>query len=86
VDWIGQELTLPDIVFLLHAPLGVLRKRKESRTMQDLAFARRVEQGYTDLASIHGWHAIDATRTPEQVKEHCIGIIRTALVEKACQI
>jgi len=78
---VGQ-LIMPDIVLLLHAPLRVLRERKgESRTLQDTAFARRVAQGYRALARVHGWYLIDATRTPEQVKEHCLAIIHAALAE-----
>ncbi len=83
---IGRQMIMPDIVLLLDAPLGVLYKRKgESRTLQDHAFARRVARGYRILARVHGWQVIDATRTPEQVKEQCLAIIRTALVGKMCQ-
>lgn len=77
----GAGLLRPDITFLFSAPLEVARARKESRTMQDLAFARRVEQGYTELAATHAWILVDATRSPEDVKEHCLGVIRTALAK-----
>lgn len=77
---IGEQLIMPDIVLLLRAQLRVLRERKrESRTLQDIAFARRVARGYGTLARIHGWRLIDAARTPEQVKGVCLDIIHAAL-------
>ncbi|OGZ96761.1 MAG: hypothetical protein A3B34_01445 [Candidatus Sungbacteria bacterium RIFCSPLOWO2_01_FULL_54_21] len=82
LDWIGQNLTPPDVTFLLQAPLKVLRARKKSRTMRDRAFAERVEKGYAQLARIHSWHCVDATRTPEDVKEQCLAIIYAALAKK----
>lgn len=82
---IMEKLTLPDIVLLLHAPLSVLCERKESRTMRDLAFARRVARGYRTLARIHGWICVDATRTPQEIKEYCLAIIRAALASPVRQ-
>lgn len=81
LEAIGAGLPQLDVTFLFSAPLEIARARKESRTMQDLAFARRVEQGYTELAATYGWILVDATRTPEIVKEHCLAIIRTALAK-----
>lgn len=79
LEGIGGGLPEIDLTFLFSAPLEVARERKESRTMQDLAFARRVEQGYTLLAAAHGWILVDATQTPESIKEQCLVVIRTAL-------
>lgn len=81
---IGQQIVLPDVVFLLHAPLSVLLQRKGmSRTLQDLAFARRVARGYRALARAYGWILVDAARTPEEVVQDCLAAIRVALIEKA---
>lgn len=79
LEGIGGGLPEIDLTLLFSAPLEVARERKESRTMQDLAFARRVEQGYTLLAAAHGWILVDATQTPESIKEQCLVVIRTAL-------
>lgn len=81
LESIGRSLAQPDIVFLFHAPLEVARARKESRTMRDIAFAHRVLQRYTELAATHAWIIVDATRSPEEVKEYCLAIIRTALAK-----
>lgn len=83
LNFIAQKLTLPDIVFLLRAPLDALcERKKESRTLQDLAFARRVARGYRALARAHGWILVDAARTPEEVAQYCLAAIRVALIEK----
>ena len=82
LEHIGASLAQPDIAFLFSAPLEVVRARKKSRTMQDIAFARRVEQGYAELAAEHGWILVDATQTPESVKEHCLAIIHAALAQQ----
>lgn len=79
---IGGDLTQPDITLLFSAPLEIAAARKESRTMQDLAFARRVEQGYAALAAAHAWMLVDATRTPENVKEQCLALIHAALAKR----
>ena len=82
LEHIGASLAKPDITFLFSAPLEIARARKESRTMQDIAFARRVEQGYTELAAEHGWILVDAAQTPESVKEYCLAIIHAALAQQ----
>ena len=76
---IGKNLVQPDITFLFSAPIEVSRARKESRTMQDLAFARRVLHGYAKLAATHAWTIVDATKAPEDVKGHCLAMIHAAL-------
>lgn len=85
LDWVGQGLNPPDVTFFLHVPLEVARARKQSRTMRDLCFAKRVNQGYSELARIHSWSRVDATRTPEEIKEHCLEIILAALAGSADQ-
>lgn len=82
LDIFGQDLRPPDITFLLEIPLAAAQKRKASRTMRDPGLARRVQYGYAELAGVHGWIRVDATRTPEQVKGACLAIIRTALAER----
>ena len=80
---IGQELGPPDITFLFHAPLEVARARKDSQTMRDLDFARRVEQGYAKLGSMQSWILVDATRSPQEMRDECLAIIFKAL-KKEC--
>jgi len=80
VDWIGRYIVRqPDITLYFEAPLDVVRQRKESTTMKDLEFARRVEQGYKLLANELSWIRIDATEEPEQVRKRCLEIILAAL-------
>lgn len=81
LEAIGGGLPEIDLTFLFSAPLEVARERKESRTIQDIAFARRVEQGYALLAVAHGWILVDATQTPESIKEQCLAIIHAALAK-----
>lgn len=86
LDPLGKNLWAPDITFLLEIPWQAAQKRKASRTIQDGAFACRVEQGYAKLARIHGWIGVDATQAPEEITEQCLGIIRRALAQKVCRV
>ena len=79
LDMIGHNLSAPDITFLLCVPMKVAYARKKSRTMEDIAFARRVEQGYAELADAYGWIRVDATQTPEKVADACFIVIYSAL-------
>ena len=83
--WAGQALAEPDITFFFSAPLALVRGRKASRTMQDTTFARRVERGYRKIARAHRWLTVDATQSPEDIKDHCLEIIRSALWRAAHQ-
>ena len=83
--WVGQALVQPDITFFFSAPLALVRERKVSRTMQDTKFARRVEQGYKKIARAHWWLTVDATQSPDEIKEYCLGIIRSAVWRAAHQ-
>lgn len=80
LEWVGQRIKRqPDITLLFEAPLDVVRRRKEAKTMSDLDFARRVEQGYQQLADKLSWVRVDATREPERVKERCLGVVLSKL-------
>ncbi len=85
LERIGQDLRRPDITFYLEAPLEVVRARKKSRTMENLPFAVRVAKGYRKMARARGWIRVDATRTPEEIKECCLEIILAALASSARQ-
>ncbi len=83
LKWVGQHIKRqPDITFLFEAPLEVVRQRKEAKTMSDLGFARRVEQGYQQLADALSWIRVDATPEPEEVKKLCLGIVLSNLPKK----
>ena len=77
LDMIGQNISPPDITFLFCVPLETAQARKESRTMRDIAFARRVERGYAELADTHRWICVDATQTPEKVMADCLATMCT---------
>ncbi len=80
LDLFGQYIKRqPDITLLFEAPLDVVRQRKEAKTMSDLGFARRVEQGYCELADSLFWVRVDASQEPEWVKEYCLGVILSRL-------
>ncbi len=80
LERIGQHIKRqPDITFLFEAPLEVVQKRKEAKTMSNLDFARRVEQGYRELADLHSWVRVDATQTLEQVKKRCLEVVLSRL-------
>ena len=85
LTFVGQALAEPDITFFFAAPLALVRQRKASRTMQDFKFARRVEQGYKALSRARAWLTVDATQNPEEVKDYCLEIIRSALWRTAHQ-
>lgn len=79
-DWFGRYIKRqPDITILFEAPLGVVRQRKEAKTMSDPDFARRVERGYQELADALSWIRVDATQEPEEVKKRCLEIILSKL-------
>lgn len=76
LEWLSQHIKRqPDITFLFEASLDVVQQRKEATTLSDLDFARRVEQGYQQLADMLSWVRVDATQKPAQIKEHCLKII-----------
>ncbi len=69
----------PDITLFFEAPLDVVQQRKEAKTMSDLGFARRVEQGYQQLADLLCWVRVDATQEREQVKKRCLEVVLSKL-------
>lgn len=79
--WVGQCIKRrADITFLFEAPLKVIRSRKISETIKDdTAFAERVIRGYNKLAASCGWTRVDATRSPQEIKEDCLKVILAAL-------
>jgi len=80
LKWVGDHIQKQtDITFLFEAPIEVVAQRKEAKTMSDLEFARRVQQGYSDLADKFGWIRVDATQSPEKVKSQCLQIILSRL-------
>jgi len=80
VGWVGQYIKRqPDITLFFEAPLDVVRQRKEAKTMSDLAFAKRVEWGYQQLATALSWVRVDATEEPEQVKKRCLEVVLSRL-------
>lgn len=82
IEWLKQYLERqPDITLFFDAPLSVVRLRKEAKTMSDLAFARRVEGGYKELAQKLSWTRVDATEEPEEVKRHCLEAILPRLIK-----
>ena len=81
--WVGQHIERSlDITFFFEAPVDFVRKRKESKTMGDLGFAQRVEQGYQQLAEALSWVRVDATKEVEQVKEYCLGAVLRELARR----
>lgn len=78
LDMIGQNFPSPDMTFLLHVPLEIAQARKKSRTIQNIAFARRVERGYAELAETHRWICVDAAQTPDKAMAKCLAVIRSA--------
>lgn len=80
LDWVGRHVKQQaDITLLFEAPLEVVQQRKESKTISDLSFARRVERGYQQLANAFSWVRVDATQEPEQVKKRCLEVILLGL-------
>ncbi len=80
LDWFSRHIKRqPDITFLFEAPLEVVRRRKEAKTMSDPGFAARVEQGYQQLADELSWVRVDATLEPGQVAKYCLGVILSRL-------
>lgn len=76
LEWVGQCIKRrPDITFLFEAPLELLWRRKDAKTMGNLDFARRVEQGYQQLADALSWVRVDASQEPEQVKKCCLEVV-----------
>lgn len=80
VGWLGQYLKYqPDITLFFEVALDVVQQRKRAKTMSDLAFAKRVEQGYQKLADELSWFHVDAAQKPELVKKCCLEIILSKL-------
>lgn len=76
LDWLGRYIKQwPDITFFLDVPLEVAQKRKQSKTFADPEFAKRVWQGYQELARESSWVRIDGTQKPDRVAERCIEVI-----------
>jgi len=85
-NWVGSRLDcFPDFTIWFDVPLSVTRQRKQASTMRDEAFASRVEQGYRELAQELGWHRVDATRPPEDVRQQCLDIILPRLSSPPAQ-
>lgn len=81
VEWLGQYFKQQaDITLFLEASLEVVQQRKVAKTMSDLAFAKRVEQGYQQLANALSWIRVNAHQKPEQVKEHCLEVILSKML------
>lgn len=77
VKWFGDRLErIPDITIFLDAPLTVVRRRKQAKTMQNARFARRVMLGYRELARTLGWVRVDATRPAEAVMRQCLAALK----------
>lgn len=80
LGWVGQFITRrPDITFFFDIPIEIALARKKSETVADSAFARRVEWGYKELATMLGWIRVDATRNPEEIKADCLKVILAKL-------
>lgn len=80
LQWIlGHIQRQADITFLFEVPPEVALARKESETTANLPFARRVAQGYRELAYGLGWVRVDATRSPQEIKTDCLKVILAAL-------
>lgn len=74
----------PDLVILLdidpEAGLGRVDSRgEEVSKFEDLEFLRRVRSSYLDLAERFGFRVVDASRTPDEVYEEVVSIIRGVL-------
>ena len=67
--WVEGYSIQADLTIFLDAPVATIRARKGARTMQNDAFASRVEAGYRNLAQARGWLRIDASQPIEQVIE-----------------
>lgn len=70
--WVSQK---PDLILFFDAPLEVVRSRKNAQTMLDDEFAQRVQHGYVALANLQKWTHIDATASPEKVRDECLKAI-----------
>jgi len=80
VNWFGSFITKePDITFLFDAPIDLIRKRKEAKTMKNPSFAERVYAGYKQQAKKKGWLRVDAAKDPETVYSVCLEVIRDHL-------
>lgn len=69
LDWAaGNAQVHPDITLFLDVPIEVALLRKpDSATLQDPARAKRIYDGYQELATRFGWTRIDGTQPLEQV-------------------
>lgn len=80
LSWVGQFITrMPDVTFFFDIPPEVALARKKSETVADPAFARRVEQGYQELATMLGWIQVDARRSPQEIRDGCLTVILATL-------
>lgn len=79
-DWVdGFFERQPDLILFLDIPLETARQRKQSRTMEDDAFAERISNGYQEIAQRESWTRIDATKDADTVKNRCLEIILARL-------
>lgn len=82
LEWIWQNKPQPQITFLFEAPLEVVRKRRKkiSKTLSDPRLGNRIQRGFRKLAELYSWIRVDATRTPEEIKNDCLKIIYEKLI------
>jgi len=80
LKWIGRHIKRqPDFTLFFDAPLDIVKKRKEVKTMDNPDFAKRVEYGYKELAEKLSWVRVDATQKPEEVKDFCLKFVLSKL-------
>jgi thymidylate kinase len=82
LDWVFEDIVEPDLVLYFRVSLSAVRRRKHSHTLDDSAFARRVEAGYEALSRRHGWTAINAAKPPRQVVQQALRHILGKLNKK----
>ena len=84
LDWVGEGVKIkPDLTLFFDAPLSVVRRRKQSTTLQDPDFAEKVTEGYQKLASEYSWINIDASQSIEVVRKEALGHILGRLATKS---
>ena len=62
LEWVGKSIqTKPDLTLFFNAPLEVLEKRKDSKSLSDDNFAQRIRASYLEVAREKGRVEIDAS-------------------------
>lgn len=84
LEWIWRDKPQPGVTFLFEVPLEVARRRRKkvSKTLSDPRLARRIQQGFRQLAELYSWIRVDATKTSREVKDYCLGIVYRKLSEE----